>query len=400
MALNFQGYGDPFAKQKMEDQQKQQQFQNLIQALGMVGNGVNQYQDRQRQESMDKMAKTKQQNEQFLFDRQYKPQEGGSNPFMGSDMSQMTTPMGDQGPQNKLSLFQGGQGQPQVSSDIVAMHKKMFPHFANVTDSGIPSGMSRADYEDQLKYDEQGAKTANLNAEAKKNAALANNPKSTSIDSILAEKVKNGEITLEDALKMKQQNSGGSFMMGGVGVDGKPVFYNTKDPSNVKVGEVPGGGILYPKTPSEGQQNSSLFGQRADEANQQLDKILSGGLDPTTVGTGSQSFLPNILQGSGMQSFEQAKRNFINAVLRKESGAAISPSEHKEANRQYFPSIGDKPEVLEQKKINRQTAIDGLNKMAGQLASPQNLSKTKKSTIPKWDSDKEKRYQEWKASHQ
>ena len=207
MALQFQGYGDPFAKKKMEQQQKQQQFQNLIQALGMAGQGVSQYQDRQRQASMDAIAKQNAQNQQFLFDRDYKPQEGGSNPFMGSDMGQMSPPMGDQGPQNKLSLFQGGQGQPQVSSDIIAMHKKMFPHLANITDSGIPAGMSRADYEDQLKYEEQGAKTANLNAEAKKNAALANAPKSTSIDSILGERVRNGEITLEDALKMKQQSS-------------------------------------------------------------------------------------------------------------------------------------------------------------------------------------------------
>ena len=182
MSLNFQGYGDPFAKQKMEDQQKQQQFQNLIQALGMVGNGVNQYQDRQRQASMDAITKQKHQNDQFLFDRDYGVQQGGSNPFMGSDMNQMSTPMGDQGPQNKLSLFQGGQGQPQVSSDIVAMHKKMFPHFANVTDSGIPSGMSRADYEDQQKYQKQqaetgylGAETTNKYAEARKNLAQSEN---------------------------------------------------------------------------------------------------------------------------------------------------------------------------------------------------------------------------------
>jgi hypothetical protein len=38
-----------------------------------------------------------------------------------------------------------------------------------------------------------------------------------------------------------------------------------------------------------------------------------------------------------MQSQKQAEQNFINAILRKESGAAISPSEYKNAEKQYFP---------------------------------------------------------------
>jgi len=35
--------------------------------------------------------------------------------------------------------------------------------------------------------------------------------------------------------------------------------------------------------------------------------------------------------------FEQAKKNFVNAVLRLESGAVISPSEFTNADKQYFP---------------------------------------------------------------
>ncbi len=189
-----------------------------------------------------------------------------------------------------------------------------------------------------------------------------------SVDAILAQKINSGQISLEDAIKMKQQSSGGSFMFGGMTENGQPVFYNTKDPSNVRTGQVPGGGILYPKTPPDAAMNASLFGKRAAESNQQLETLLSAGIDPTSYSTGLQAYLPNFLQSGGIQQVEQAKRNFINAVLRKESGATISNKEMDDANKQYFPQVGDSPEVLSQKSINRKTAIDGLNRMAGPLA--------------------------------
>ena len=60
------------------------------------------------------------------------------------------------------------------------------------------------------------------------------------------------------------------------------------------------------------------------------------------------------------QVFEQAQRNFINAVLRRESGAVISESEFANARRQYFPQPGDGPEVLANKARNRQVVIENL----------------------------------------
>lgn len=59
-----------------------------------------------------------------------------------------------------------------------------------------------------------------------------------------------------------------------------------------------------------------------------------------TSGTPSeflQSNLPSFLQSAERQKFEQAKRNFVNAVLRNESGAVIADSEFKNADKQYFP---------------------------------------------------------------
>lgn len=65
------------------------------------------------------------------------------------------------------------------------------------------------------------------------------------------------------------------------------------------------------------------------------------------------------------QKFEQAKRDFVNAVLRRESGAVISDEEFENANQQYFPQPGDGPEVIAQKRRNRENAVKGFEIGAG-----------------------------------
>jgi hypothetical protein len=104
----------------------------------------------------------------------------------------------------------------------------------------------------------------------------------------------------------------------------------------------------------------------------EADKIIS---DPAIYGAGlgARGALRNIAAGvpvvgnmaigateggAEYQKYDQAKRDFVNAVLRKESGAAISQSEFVNAEKQYFPQPGDTPEVIAQKAKNRATAID------------------------------------------
>ncbi len=88
---------------------------------------------------------------------------------------------------------------------------------------------------------------------------------------------------------------------------------------------------------------------------------MSGGFDPTTM--------KNQMQGAALmgplesfkdpklKAYEQTKRDFISAVLRKESGAAISAGEYVEEGKKYFPQPGDPPEVLEQKAESRGQAL-------------------------------------------
>jgi hypothetical protein len=94
------------------------------------------------------------------------------------------------------------------------------------------------------------------------------------------------------------------------------------------------------------------YGERTLAASVVIDEV---GNQFTGVGskiTGSSLF-PNVLKSDDRQRFEQAQRNFINAVLRRESGASIAPTEFESANMQYFPMPGDSQPVLLQKKRNR-----------------------------------------------
>lgn len=183
-----------------------------------------------------------------------------------------------------------------------------------------------------------------------------------SIDAILARRVQSGEITLEDAIKLKAQSSPQSFQVIGA-QGGVPIAINPKTLETRPV-PLPGSGPLTATAQNESQANAALFGKRASDANSQIDKLAKS-VDLAGTKTAIEGALPNVAKSSGVQRFEQAKRNFINAVLRRESGAVISPSEFEEGNKQYFPVFGDKPEVLEQKRKNRETAISGLQNASG-----------------------------------
>lgn len=116
------------------------------------------------------------------------------------------------------------------------------------------------------------------------------------------------------------------------------------------------------------QANAATFATRMAEA----EKIIA---DPAVYGAGmgmggaaldiasgvpvvGNMIVGSTKNGAAYQKFDQAKRDFVNAVLRKESGAAISSSEFANAEKQYFPRPGDTPEVIAQKAANRATAID------------------------------------------
>lgn len=143
----------------------------------------------------------------------------------------------------------------------------------------------------------------------------------------------------------------------------------------------------FVRAPTEFQGKSAAFGLRAAEADKTL-VSLTGQYRPAAINSkntvgktwlvgGALEAGTNLALTDSDQRAEQAQRDFINAVLRQESGAAIADSEFDNARRQYFPQPGDGEAVIKQKARNRQLAIQGLQNNAGRAgmtAPPQGNS--------------------------
>jgi hypothetical protein len=130
------------------------------------------------------------------------------------------------------------------------------------------------------------------------------------------------------------------------------------------------------KAPTEFQGKSAAFGLRAQEADKVLNE-LQGKYEPAAINsklTVQEWPIIGGLVGAATnkwaltpsdQQAEQAQRDFGNAILRQESGAAIGAQEFDNLRKQYFPQPGDSQAVITQKARNRQLAIQGLNTNAG-----------------------------------
>lgn len=120
--------------------------------------------------------------------------------------------------------------------------------------------------------------------------------------------------------------------------------------------------------PKQYEFTAGGFAKRMEGAEKKFDALLKEGFDPTTFNVQVEGLTPEILasqKSPKVKQYEQAKRDFVSAVLRKESGAAISPQEYASEAQKYFPQAGDTPEVLAQKKVSRLQALENLKAESG-----------------------------------
>lgn len=113
------------------------------------------------------------------------------------------------------------------------------------------------------------------------------------------------------------------------------------------------------------QAQAAGFGRRMQQAEQVFKNLAKSGYNRADRGQNAQAWLPGELQNESLRSQSQAERNFVNALLRRESGSAISPSEFKSAEEQYFPRPGDTDANLAQKAANRAQAVASMEVTAG-----------------------------------
>lgn len=174
-------------------------------------------------------------------------------------------------------------------------------------------------------------------------------------------------------------------------VDKTPVRIDTVDAQgNPVINFVePKAGASYAAAPKQNvklnkeQFDAALYGRRIEAANSVLDQLAQEGYNRASYMEGLKNFVPEGLQSGSLKRQNQAERNFVNAVLRRESGAAIPASEFENAERQYFPRAGDTPEVLAQKEQNRLQALEGMRAASGdawEQVPLVGLAQTKKDT--------------------
>ena len=125
------------------------------------------------------------------------------------------------------------------------------------------------------------------------------------------------------------------------------------------------------------QGAAATFADRVLHANEVMNEVTEDGVPLDTVGTslsqkimGGVPVVGNYMVSDDHQKLDQAQRNFINAILRRESGAVIAESEFDNARKQYFPQPGDSPQVIDQKRRNRVDALVGLQRDAGNRYTP------------------------------
>lgn len=124
------------------------------------------------------------------------------------------------------------------------------------------------------------------------------------------------------------------------------------------------------------ERTSAMFATRAKDAAELANNIEQAGYNPASYGasfrTTSLPFVGMVGANSDDRSYNQAKRSFISAVLRKESGAAISDSEYENESKKYFPEPGDGPQQIAQKDAERKRAIQTLIAASGSAYNPAN----------------------------
>ena len=153
-------------------------------------------------------------------------------------------------------------------------------------------------------------------------------------------------------------------------------------PLNLDGSEYTGEFKIKGKALNDLQGGSIGYGSRMDIANHNFNNMLTnkdGTLrySPSSVnsrnvveswwavGQPTAAVLNRLSMDANDRMAAQNMRNFINANLRRESGAAIAQSEFDSARAQYFPEVNDDAYTLKQKAENRAMAVATMRVGAG-----------------------------------
>lgn len=113
---------------------------------------------------------------------------------------------------------------------------------------------------------------------------------------------------------------------------------------------------------TEGQSKDTVYSTRAAGALPIIDEFGEALMNPAMRAVENDpTGLARGMQSPEFQQAQQAGKEFLQAILRKDTGAAITPQETAEYGAVYLPIPGDTPVVLEQKRVSRKRALEAIN---------------------------------------
>lgn len=113
------------------------------------------------------------------------------------------------------------------------------------------------------------------------------------------------------------------------------------------------------KALTEGQSKDVGFATRAEGSLATLDSM-DAALTSLAGNVAGKVPYGTFLQSEEYQMADQAGREFLASLLRKDSGATITPDEMSNYGAIYLPQPGNPPKVLEQKKQARKRAVEAI----------------------------------------
>lgn len=116
---------------------------------------------------------------------------------------------------------------------------------------------------------------------------------------------------------------------------------------------------------NEGQDKAASYADRMYQAQNVLGQLEGAGTSVGDALMGSVPLVGNFLTSPDYQQYQQAGREFIAAMLRRDSGAAVTQQEFDYYASMYLPQPGDSPEVVAQKKAARDAAYGAMVRGAG-----------------------------------
>lgn len=114
------------------------------------------------------------------------------------------------------------------------------------------------------------------------------------------------------------------------------------------------------KALTEGQGKDVLYATRATNAMPTLDAYETSLLSLGENLAGNAGVFKNYMQSEEYQLARDAGKEFLSSILRKDTGAAVTPAEEQLYGEVFLPQPGNPPSVIEAKRQRRALAVEAI----------------------------------------